>query len=117
MDLHLLEFEYRVEDRETVETWLSQAGLDGVLLSIEQYNNEMLAVLASNQTLKEARLKLQQHPAISSSTEKQRVVYRVVTTTAPGLVLSSFPFREGEEWYLGAEKTAYLSMQSRLLSN
>jgi hypothetical protein len=117
MYLHLLEFTYAVADREGVETWLSQADLGGAaLISIKQYDDEILAVLASYQALVEEHKKLQQHPAISSCVAKQCTVYRITTTTAPASALSSFPLREEEEWYQGAQKTAYLCVQSHQLS-
>ena len=117
MHLYLLEFTYAVEDRETVETWLSQADLGGaVLISAEKYDDEILAVLANYQALTEAHKKLQQHPAISSCVAKQYAVYRITTAAAPASVLRSFPLKEGEKWYLGAGQTAYLCVQSHLLS-
>jgi hypothetical protein len=88
-----------------------------VLISARQYDDEILAVLANDEALTEEHKKLQGHPAISSSEEKWRAVYRVAPTTAPESALSSFPLREGEEWYLGAEKTAYLCVQSHQLSD
>ena|SRR5260370_42150477 len=116
MNLYLLEVTYAAQDRETVEPWLSQADLGCVLLSSEQYNDEILSVLASNQALVETSKKLCQHPAISSCEGKQRVIYRIATTTAPEHVLCSFPFRLGEEWYVGPGKTTYFSAQSHQLS-
>ena len=117
MYLHLLEFTYAVADRETVETWLSRVDLgETALMSVKQYDDEILAVLANYQALAEEHKKLQQHPAISSCVAKQRTVYRIITTTAPASVLYSFPLREEEEWYQGAEKTAYLCVQSQQLS-
>ena len=117
MHLYLLEFTYGVEDRETVETWLSQADLGGaVLISIEQYDDQILAVLANYQALAAEHKKLQQRPAISSCEAKQCAVYRITTTATPASMLYSFPLREGEEWYHGAEQTAYLCVQSHLLS-
>jgi hypothetical protein len=100
-----------------VERWLSQAHLRGVLISAKQYDDEILAVLANDEALTEEHKKLQRNPAISSSEEKRRVVYRVAPTTAPQSALSSFPLHEGEEWYLGAENTAYLCVQSPQLSD
>jgi len=87
-----------------------------VLISTRQYWDDILTVLVSEQILAEDRKKLLQHPAISSCVEKQGNVYRITTTTAPKKVLSSFPLREAEEWYLGPEKVAYLCVQSYLLS-
>jgi hypothetical protein len=73
--------------------------------------------LANEEALTEEHKKLRGNPAISSSEEKRRAVYRVAPTIAPESALSSFPLREGEEWYLGAEKTAYLCVQSPPLSD
>jgi hypothetical protein len=117
MYLFLLAFTYAVDDRKAVEEWLSQAGLDSVLLSTERYNDEILAVLANYQEVTEDGRKLHLHPAISSCIEKQCPVTRVVTTIAPEQVLRSFPLREGEEWYLGSGHTAYLCTASRWLSD
>ena len=88
-----------------------------MLISTSQYWDEILAVLANDQTLAEDREKLQLHPAISSCVEKQCNVYRITTTTAPKKALSLFPLREGEEWYQGPAKVAYLCVQSRQLSD
>src|SRR5260370_3222975 len=61
MYLHLLEFTYAVADRETVETWLSRVDLgEAALMSVKQYDDEILAVLASYQALAEEHKKLQQ---------------------------------------------------------
>ena len=79
MNLYLLEVTYAAQDRKTVEPWLSQANLGCVLLSSEQYNDEILTVLASNQALVETSKKLCQHPAISSCEEKRRDIYRIAT--------------------------------------
>jgi hypothetical protein len=73
--------------------------------------------LANNEALTEEHKKLQGNPAISSSEEKRRVVYHIAPTIAPESALSSFPLHEGEEWYLGAENTAYLCVQSPQLSD
>lgn len=116
MYLYLLEFTCAVEDHPAVKTWLSKANPDGILISTSQYGDELLSVLAHDQTLTETHKKLRQHPAISSCVEKQRVVYRITTITAPELVLSSFPLREGEEWYPGIGKMAYLCIQAHQLS-
>ena len=116
MYLYLLEFTYVVVDHKAVETWLAQAHLHGVLISISQYHDEMLAVLANEQALVEEYRTLHRHPAISSCVEKYCDVYRIMTTSAPKQVLSSFPLREGEEWYGGIEKMAYLCVQSHQLS-
>ncbi len=117
MYLFLLAFTYAVDDRKTVEAWLSQADLDSVLLSTERYNDEILAVLANYQEAREDGIKLRQQPAISSCMEKQCPVIRVVTAVAAERVLRSFPLREGEEWYLGAGHTAYLCTSSHWLSD
>lgn len=116
MQLFLLEFTYAVDNRKVVEDWLSQAHLDSTLLSTEQYNNEMLAVLANYQDVTEDGRKLHRHPAISSCVEKQRFITRVVTTISPDLILRAFPLREGDEWYLGRGQTIYLCTTSRWLS-
>lgn len=116
MYLHLLEIVYTVESRETVEMWLSQANLGSVVISTEQYNDEILAVLASEQAVEEAHQEMQWHPAISSCEGKQRVVYRITTTSTSEHALCSFPFRHGEECYVGPEKMIYLSVQSHQLN-
>lgn len=115
MDLYLLEVTYAAEDRQIVEPWLSQANLNSVLLSVEQYDDEILAVLASPHPLIETQKHLQQHSAITSCESKRRVLYRVTTAISPEHVLCTFPFRAGEEWYLGPGKTTYLSAQSEQL--
>ena len=117
MNLYLLEFTYAAEDRESVEAWLSQPELGGMLLSVEQYDDEILAVLADTQPLIKACKKLQQNPAISSCERKLRAIYRVATATSPEHVLCTFPFRAGEEWYLGPGKTTYLSTQLQPLTD
>lgn len=117
MYVYILEFVYAAEDRETVEKWLAQAELGGVLLSSEPYDDEILAILASSRAFGEKSRKLRQHPLISSCEAKQCAMYRITTTTAPGWVLHSFPLREGEEWYPGSRQTAYLCLQSHQLSN
>lgn len=105
------------EDHATIEAWLAQTGLGGMVISTEQYDDEILTVLADVQPLEKVRQQLQQHPAISTCEEKLRAVFRVTMTTAPGHVLCSFPFRGGEEWYVGAGKTAYLCTQSHQLND
>ena len=117
MYVNLLEIVYAVEDRETVETLLSQANLGGVIISTEQYDEEILSVLASEQTLLPALKQLHHHRAIASCEEKRRTIYRVATSTEPEHVLCSFPFREGEEWYTGPGATSYLSVQAHDLSD
>ena len=115
MDLYLLEVTYAAEDRQLVEPWLSQVHPKAVLLSVEQYDDEILAVLVSQQSLIEVHKKLQRHSAISSCESKRRALYRVTTSIEPAHVLCTFPFRAGEEWYLGPGKTTYLSAQSHQL--
>ena len=117
MHLHLLEITYMLEDRATVEAWLAQADLDGMVISTEQYDDEILTVLANVQPLEKVCQQAQQHPVISTCEEKQRAVFRVTVTTEPGHVLCSFPFRGGEEWYIGTGKTAYLCVQSHQLDD
>ena len=117
MYLHLLELIYAVEDTEVVKMWLSQAGLGGVLISTEQYNEEMLVVLADDHTLVELYAKLRLCPAISSCEGKRRAVYRIMTTIAPEWAIYSFPLGEGEEWYRGDENTAYLCKQFQQFSD
>jgi hypothetical protein len=117
MFLNLLEIAYAIENREVVETWLSQANLGGVIISTEQYDDEILSVLASAQALFPALIQLQQNSAITSCEEKLRAIYRVITSTEPKHALCSFPFRDGEEWYLGSGETIYLSVQSHELSD
>lgn len=117
MYLNLLEFTYRVKDREEVVTWLSQADLGAVLISQEQYYDEILAVLASEQQLGEAHHKVRQHPAITSSNEKRCVVYRVTSNVPPPQMIRSFPTGEDQDWYLGADNIAYLCVQSHPLND
>lgn len=117
MYVYLLEFTYAAKDREAIERWLAQADLGGVLLSTEPYDDEILAVLASNRAFGTASQSLSQYPLIASCEAKQCVMYRITTTSTPGCVLHSFPLREGEEWYPGAEQTAYLCLQSHQLSH
>ena len=52
----------------------------------------------------------------TSCVENCCLVYRIVAATALERVISSFPLHEGEEWYLGTEKTAYLCTQWHQLS-
>lgn len=115
MDLYLLEVTYTSEDRQIVEPWLTQADPESTLLSVEQYDDEILAVLASRYPLTEVQKQLQQRSVISSCEGKRRALYRVTTTTTPEHVLCTFPFRAGEEWYLGPGKTTYLSAQTHEL--
>lgn len=116
MYLHLLEIVYAIEGREAVEMWLSQANLSSVVISTEQYDNEILAVLASKHAVEEAHQEMQWHPAISSCEGKKRVVYRITTTSTSEHALDSFPFCHGEEYYVGPKKTMYLSVLSHQLS-
>lgn len=116
MNLSLLECVYTIRDREQIERWLTQAELESVLISTMQYDTEMLAVLASEQHLRSVCQKIRQQPAIFSCEEKHAEVFRITTSIAPDRVIRSFPFREGEEWYQGSAQTAYLSLQSSLLS-
>ncbi len=116
MYLYLLVFTYAAEDHTLVEADLPQMYPGGVLISTEQYDDEMLAVLASHQTPDGVCQGLIQHPAISSCVEKHCPVYQVVTNTPPEKVLRTFPLREGEEWYLGEGRSGYLCVQSPLLS-
>lgn len=112
MLLHLLEITYAVEDRETVEEWFVHTQLTGEVISVEQYDDEILAVLASSQPSRELLMQVRQQPAITSRRLKKRAVHRIETTTTPTHVLCSFPFHEGEEWYLGPGNVAYLSVQT-----
>lgn len=112
MLLHLLEVTYAVEDRETVEEWFVHTQLGGEVISIEQYDDEILAVLASVQPSHELLMQVRQQPDITSCHLKKRVIHRIETTTPPTHVLCSFPFREGEEWYLGPGNVAYLCVQA-----
>lgn len=112
MYLYLLEITYNVDERAKAEEWLTQAQLDGVIVSVEQYNDEILAVLANKQSLADACHVLRQQPLITSCEGKRRAVYRITTATASEHVLCSFPFRAGEEWYLGPGNIAYLCVQS-----
>lgn len=112
MYLSLLECVYDVKDRERVEAWLIQANLGGVLICTIQYDEEILAVLASRYRLLEALQKICRQPAISSCEEKCANVFRVTTTVAPEQVIRSFPFREKEEWYQGIGQAAYLCLQT-----
>ncbi len=116
MYLFLLEFTYAAKDCESIEAWLSQAQLSDMLISTMQYDDEILGVLASEQQLTEASLKILQQPTISLCQTKREAVYCVTTAVVPELVLRSFPFREGEEWYQGTKQTAYLCLQSHQLS-
>jgi hypothetical protein len=112
MYLYLLEFTYAVEDREAVESWLGKAGLSGVLISVQQYDDEMFAVLADKQSVPEDQKKLGVHAAISSSQAKRRALYRITTKSAPRSVLRSFPLEDDDEWYAGDERMMYLSLPS-----
>ena len=117
MYLGLLEIAYAVEDQEEAEALLSQENLGGVIISTEQYEDEILSVLANEETLLPAYRKLHGNYAIVSCEVKWRAVYLVTTTTEPKHALCSFPFRDGEEWYLGQGKTIYLSVQAHGLSD
>jgi len=116
MYLYLLVFTYALEDHTLVEADLAEIHPGGVLISATQYDDEMLAVLASHQAPGEAYQKLLQHPAVSSCTESHCPVYHVVTSTPPEKALRTFPLREGEEWYLGEGQNGYLCVLSPLLS-
>lgn len=112
MLLHLLEITYAAEDRETVEEWLVHTQLEGEIISVEQYDDEILAVQANVQPSRELLMHVRQQPGITSCCIKKRAVHRIETTTTPTHVLCSFPFREGEEWYLGSGNVAYLCVQA-----
>jgi hypothetical protein len=116
MYLHLLELIYAVEDGDRIQMWLSDADLRGVFISSEQYDDQMLIVLADNQPLAEAHKRLRRCPAVSSCEEKLCAVYRIITTIKPEIVFRSFPLRNGEEWYWGGEKTIYLCLTTHELS-
>jgi hypothetical protein len=117
MNLSLLECVYAVKDRVAIERWLPQVDPTSVLICTMQYDDEILAVLASEQRLWNAYLKISRHPAISACEEKHAIVFRLTTTLPANLVVRSFPFREGEEWYQGADNTAYICLQSHELSH
>ena len=117
MYLNLIELIYPVHDAEIVKTWISEAGLGCVLISTEQYGEEMLVVLANDQALVELHAKLRLCPAISSCEGKRRAVYRIVTRILPEWVLYSFPLGEGEEWYQGNGNTAYLCKECHQFSD
>jgi len=116
MYLYLLVCTYAFEDNKLVEEELTQRHLGSVLISVERYDDEMLAVLASHHMPDEVYRKLMRHPAISSCVKRYCPVYHVVTTTAPREALRTFPLREGEEWYQGEGRHVYLCLQSPLLS-
>jgi hypothetical protein len=115
MYLYLLAFTYAFEDRALVEADLARIHPEGVLISAELYDDEMLAVLASHQEPEEAAERLKQHPAVSSCLKRHCPVYHIVTSTEPEKALRTFPLREGEEWYQGDGSSVYLCMQSPLL--
>ncbi len=117
MYVHLLEIVYKVEQRDSAEKWLTHTNHDGVVISTERYGDEILAILASEQALEEPLQQLRQHPSISFCEEKRRALYRITTVSTSEHTLCSFPFRFGEEWYIGPQKTMYLSLQSHRLSN
>lgn len=116
MNLYLLEITYAVRDQQEVEAWLAHAPLNGVVISTEQYDDEILSVLASEQALGTAHQYVRRQDAVTSSQRKRRAVFRVSTTTSPEHVLCTFPFRAGEEWYIGTGNVAYLSVQSHKLT-
>ncbi|HEY1350540.1 MAG TPA: hypothetical protein VGF67_13030 [Ktedonobacteraceae bacterium] len=115
MYLYLLTFTYAVEDWKLVDADLARIHPDGVLISTEQYDDEVLAVLASHQPVDEVCNRLAQHPAVSSCVGKHCPVYHIITSTTPEKALRTFPLREGEEWYLGGGRSVYLCVQSPLL--
>ena len=117
MHLYLLEITYAAQDKQDVEAWLAHAPLTGVIISTEQYDDEILAVLASEQALGTAHQYVRQQHAVTSSQRKRRAVFRITTTTSPEHVLCAFPFRGGEEWYIGPGNVAYLSVQSHQLTD
>lgn len=116
MYLYLLIFTYAAEDHKLVEADLPRIHPEGVLISTERYDDEVLAVVASHQTPGEAYQRLARHPAVSSCAERHCPVYHVVTGAAPAQELCTFPLREGEEWYQGEGQHVYLCVQSPLLS-
>jgi len=116
MYLYLLELIHAAEDTKVVKTWLSQAGLGGVLVSAQRYNEEVLAVLADDRMLAKLYAKLRLCSALSACEEKRCAVYRFMPAFVPKSIIYSFPLAKGEEWYWGNENTAYLCKQSHLFS-
>lgn len=116
MYLYLLALTYALEDRELVEADLAHVHPEVVLISMELYDDELLAVVASRQEVEEVYETLTRHPAVSSCVKKHCPVYHVITSAAPEQVLRTFPLREGEEWYQGEGRSVYLCVQSPLLS-
>ncbi len=117
MYVHLLEIVYKVEHRDSAEKWIAHTNHAGVVISIERYGDEILTIIASEQSLEGPLQQLRLHPSISFCEEKRRAVYRITTVSTSEHTLCSFPFRFGEEWYSGPEKIMYLSLQSHRLSN
>jgi hypothetical protein len=117
MYLYLLAFTYAFEDRTLVEEDLARMYPAGVLISVQLYDDELLAVMASHQEQEheEAAERLKQHPAVSSCLKRHCPVYHIVTSAEPELALRAFPLREGEEWYQGDGRSVYLCVQSPLL--
>lgn len=116
MYLYLLEFTYAVEDHAAVEAWLAEADVSGVLISVQQYDDEMFAVLASGLPLDEGHQKLLRCPGVTSCQARRRFLYRITTTATPRPIFHSFPLGEDHEWYTGGEKIVYLSLPSPVLS-
>lgn len=116
MYLYLLEFTYAMEDRIAVEAWLSEADVSGVLISVQQYDDEMFAVLASGLPLSEDHQKLLLDPGVTSCRARRRFLYRVTTAGASQPIFHSFPLGEDHEWYSGGEKVVYLSLPSPALA-
>ncbi|HEY0753308.1 MAG TPA: hypothetical protein VGD98_05050 [Ktedonobacteraceae bacterium] len=117
MYLHILEFTYAAEDRSAVELRLSQMDLHGVLISTQQYDEEMFAVLASTRPLMEDQQKLLSYAMLTSCQTKRRFLYRITTTTTSNSALVSFPLGEDNEWYVSTEKMTYLSLGSYFLGS
>lgn len=116
MYLYLLEFTYALEDSAAVEAWMSAEEIGGVLISAQQYDDEIFAVLACGLPLVEGYQKLLSCPHVSSCQARRRFLYRVTATTTARSVFRSFPLGEDHEWYAGGERVVYLSLPSPVLA-
>jgi hypothetical protein len=117
MYVHLLEIVYSVENRASVEEYLAQEDMGGAIISIERYGDEILAILADTEELDGAYERIRQYAAISSCEAKRCALYRITTCAPSAHVLCAFPFKAGEEWYIGSQSVVYLSLRSHVLSN
>jgi hypothetical protein len=119
MQLYLLDITFEKQDQPSVETWLSQSNLKGGVLSIEQYDDQVLALLASQHVLIKETMQIEPYTTITFGPVRRSVVYRMISTRDVTVteLIRTFPLQIDEEWYVSDAHTAYLCLPSHMFTD